>query len=111
MQACYFDEHREVDEAGAALIKAVGIYQPGSYVKLVTEEVAVVIKRGANTTTPRVAVLINRSGLPTVEPTIRDTSQRDYRIIASVPHRDVKVQINLERLLPLTAATTVDRPW
>jgi HD-GYP domain-containing protein (c-di-GMP phosphodiesterase class II) len=111
MQACYFDENREVDEAGAALIKAVGIYQPGSYVKLVTEEVAVVIKRGANTTTPRVAVLINRSGLATVEPTIRDTSLRDYRIIASVPHRDVKVQINLERLLPLTAAPTNDRPW
>lgn len=111
MQACYFDENREVDEAGAALIKAVGIYQPGSYVKLVTDEIAIVIKRGSNTTTPRVAVLINRSGLPTVEPTIRDTSQREYRIIASVPHRDVKVKVNLERLLPLTAAPSNDRPW
>ncbi|WP_294769315.1 hypothetical protein [uncultured Rhodoferax sp.] len=111
MQACYFDENKAIDEAGAALIKAVGIYQPGSFVRLATNEIAIVIKRGANTTTPRVAVLLNRAGLATVEPTIRDTGLKDHRIVASVPHRDVKVQINLERLLPLTAAPASDRPW
>jgi HD-GYP domain-containing protein (c-di-GMP phosphodiesterase class II) len=109
MQASYFDENRQVDEAGAALIKAVGIYSPGSFVRLSTNEVAVVIRRGANTTTPRVAVVINREGLPTVEPTIRDTSQREYRVVASVPHRDVKVQLNLQRMLALTATPPSDR--
>jgi HD-GYP domain-containing protein (c-di-GMP phosphodiesterase class II) len=109
MQASYFDENRQVDEAGAALIKAVGIYSPGSFVRLSTNEVAVVIRRGANTTTPRVAVVINREGLPTVEPTIRDTSVREYRVVASVPHRDVKVQLNLQRMLALTAAPASDR--
>ncbi|MDZ7938388.1 MAG: hypothetical protein U5M53_08945 [Rhodoferax sp.] len=111
MQACYFDENKAIDEAGAALIKAVGIHQPGSFVRLATEEIAVVIKRGANTTTPRVAVLVNRAGLATVEPTIRETSVREHRIVASVPHRDVKVKLNLERLLPLTAGLLSDRPW
>lgn len=111
MQACYFDENQAIDEAGAALIKAVGIYQPGSFVRLATNEVGVVIQRGQNTTTPRVAVLLNKSGLPTVEPAIRDTSMREHRIVASVPHRDVKVQLNLERLLPLTALPKSDRPW
>jgi HD-GYP domain-containing protein (c-di-GMP phosphodiesterase class II) len=111
MQACYFDEVRQVDETGAALIKAVGIYQPGSFVRLATDEVAVVVKRGFNTSTPRVAVLISRSGMPTMEPTVRDTSTRDFRIVASIPHRDVKVQVNLERLLPLTATPASDRPW
>ncbi len=105
MQASYFDENRQVDEAGAALIKAVGIYSPGSFVKLNTDEVAVVIRRGANTTTPRVAVLINREGMPVAEPVIRDTAQRDYRIVASVAHREVKVQLNLQRMLALTTAT------
>lgn len=109
MQASYFDENRQVDEAGAALIKAVGIYSPGSFVRLNTNEIAVVIRRGANTTTPRVAVVINREGLPTVEPTIRDTSVREYRVVASVPHRDVKVQLNLQRMLALTAAPPSDR--
>ncbi len=105
MQASYFDENRQVDEAGAALIKAVGIYSPGSFVKLNTEEIAAVVRRGANTTTPKVAVVINRDGMPMAEPVIRDTALRDYRIVASVPHREVKVQINLQRMLALTTVT------
>jgi HD-GYP domain-containing protein (c-di-GMP phosphodiesterase class II) len=109
MQACYFDENKQVDEAGAALIKAVGIYQPGSYVKLASDEVAVVVRRGSNTSTPRVAVVLNRSGMPTAEHAVRDTSQKDYKVVASVPHSEVKVQIKLERLLPLTLG--VDRAW
>ena len=28
MQACYFDENRQIDPAGAALIKTVGTYSP-----------------------------------------------------------------------------------
>lgn len=111
MQACYFDENRQIDEAGAALIKTVGIYSPGSLVRLSTNEIAVVTQRGSNTTTPKVAVLINRSGMPTGELIVRDTSQRDYKIVASVPHREVKVQISLERLLPLTKVAASDRPW
>ena len=93
------------------MIKAVGIYQPGSFVRLATDEVAIVVKRGFNTSTPRVAVLVSRSGMPTMEPTIRDTSTRDYRVVASVSHKDVKVKLNLERLLPLTATPASDRPW
>lgn len=111
MQACYFDENRQIDDAGAALIKAVGIYQPGSFVRLATDEVAVVVKRGINTSTPRVAVLVNRSGMPTAEPLIRETSVRDYRIVASVAQRDVKVKIHLEKMLALTQAPASDRPW
>jgi HD-GYP domain-containing protein (c-di-GMP phosphodiesterase class II) len=110
MQAIYFDEERQIDEAGAALIKAVGIYQPGSFVRLATNEIAVVIRRGGNTTTPRVAILVNRQGMPTGEHVMRDTSQRDFRIVASVAHREVKVKINLDRLLGLTSLAS-DRPW
>lgn len=111
MQACYFDEKRQVDEAGAALIKTVGVYSPGTFVRLATNEVAVVIKRGLNTTTPKVAVLINRQGMATGEPMVRDTSLAEFRITASVAHRDVKVNHNLERLLALTKSTASDRPW
>jgi HD-GYP domain-containing protein (c-di-GMP phosphodiesterase class II) len=102
MQACYFDENNEVDEAGAALIKAVGIYAPGSYVRLASDEVAVVVRRGANISTPRVAVVLNRSGMPTAEHALRETDHRDFRVVASVPYSAVKVQIQLERLLPFT---------
>ena len=102
MQATYFDESRKVDEAGASLIKAVGIYPPGSFVKLASNEIATVVRRGVNTLTPRVAVLVNRQGMPTVEPAIRDTRLPEYRIVASVSYKDIKVRSDLVRLLALT---------
>jgi hypothetical protein len=46
-----------------------------------------------------------------VEPIVRETSQADYKIVASVAHRDVKVQINLKRMLPYTDAPAAERPW
>lgn len=102
MKGCYFDENNEIDEAGAALLKAVGVYSPGSLVRLVNQEVGVVVRRGANTTTPRVAILVNRDGFATGEHVIRDTSQRELRIASSVAQQDCKVKINLDRLLALT---------
>ena len=101
MQASYFDEEHQVDEAGASLIKAVGVHSPGSFVRLASNEIAIVIRRGPNTTAPRVAVVINKHGLPTGEPIVRDTSQPPYKITGSVAHRDVKVQIQMDRLLAL----------
>lgn len=102
MKGSYFDENKQIDEAGAALIKVVGVYSPGSYVRLATNEIAVVIRRGVNTATPKVAVLVSRSGMPTLEHMVRDTSQAEFKITASVLHRDVKVQINLPKMLALT---------
>jgi HD-GYP domain-containing protein (c-di-GMP phosphodiesterase class II) len=102
MKATYFDENQQVDQAGAALIKAVGIHSPGSFVKLVTDEIAIVVKRGANTTTPKVAVLTNRDGVAIVDPVLRDTAMSDYRIAAGIESREVKVKINLQRILSMT---------
>jgi hypothetical protein len=102
MKASYFDANKQVDEAGAALIKAIGIYSPGSFVRIQTQEVAVVVRRGVNTATPKVAVLINREGLPMVEPVVRDTALAEYKIVASVPFDDIKLKLNLPRILGLT---------
>jgi hypothetical protein len=111
MQSCYFDEERQIDEAGAALIKAVGIYAPGSYVRLTSGEVAVVVKRGTNSTMPKVAVLINRQGMVAAEPFVRDTSQTEFRITNSLRYQEVKVNISLERLLNLTKFSPSDRAF
>ena len=101
MQASYYDEEQKVDEAGAALVKALGIYPPGAFVMLASKEVAVVLRRGTSGTTPRVAVVTNRLGMPTGELIPRDTSQPQWKIIGVVAHKDVRVQLSLNRLLPL----------
>ncbi|WP_046060611.1 HD-GYP domain-containing protein [Paracidovorax citrulli] len=101
MQATYYDEAHQVDEAGSALVKALGVYPPGAFVRLASQEVAVVLRRGASATTPRVAVVLNRSGMPTGEPIPRDTAQPAWKITGAVALRDVRVQLPLARLLAL----------
>ena len=73
-----------MDEAGAALVKTLGVYPPGAFVRLASQEVGVVIRRGTTATTPRVAVVTNREGLPTGEPIPRDTGMPPWKITAAV---------------------------
>lgn len=101
MRGTYFDAEHRVDEAGAALITAMGVYPPGSFVKLANNETAIVLKRGRTGTTPRAATVLNRQGAPIGEIVTRDTSQATFKVVSSVPHRDVKVQLALDRMLNL----------
>ncbi len=101
MQASYYDEEQRVDEAGAALVKTVGVYPPGAFVRLASQEVGVVLRRGSSATTPRVAVVLNRSGMATGEPIPRDTAQPQWKIAAPVAQREVRAQFPLQRLLTL----------
>ena len=102
MKAAYFDESSQADEAGSALVKAVGIYPPGSYVRLASGEVAIVVRRGANTSAPRVAVVRHRSGMPNADLTVRETALPEFKVTTSVPYDEVKDKLHLKRLLPLT---------
>lgn len=100
-QAAYLDENKQADEAGAALVKAVGIYPPGSLVRLVNEEVAVVLKRGRTANAPLVASVVGKSGTPLVEPTVRDTKLPTQAVTGSLAPHEVLVRLNMERLLKL----------
>jgi HD-GYP domain-containing protein (c-di-GMP phosphodiesterase class II) len=99
MQAIYFNANKQIDQAGAALIKAVGIHTPGSFVELVTGELALVLKRGKVTTTPKVLTLTNGYGIALSRFVVRDTSVHEYRIARAIERREVKVAINLEDIL------------
>ena len=106
MKTAYFDENSQVDEAGSALVKAAGIYPPGSFVRLASGEVAIVVRRGANTIAPRVAVVRHRSGMPNADLTVRDTALPQFKVTTSVPYDEVKEKPSLKRLLPLTRLPT-----
>ena len=97
----YLDELQQPDEAGAALVKSVGLYPPGSWVRLANGEVGLVFKRGFSATEPMVAALLGKSGAPLSEPVPRDTRLASQAIAASLAPHELKLRVNLEKLLKL----------
>jgi hypothetical protein len=80
------------------LIKIVGIYPPGTYVRLACGEIAVVVRRGASAHTPRVCSLMSTAGMPLGEPVPRDTTLPKFAIDAIVGKGRVMVLVDPGRL-------------
>ena len=78
----------------AVLIKEVGIYPPGSFVKLANGEMGVVFKRSNSAHTPVVLSLTNSKGTPELKPMRRDTSREEYTIKSVIPRDQVNLRIN-----------------
>jgi HD-GYP domain-containing protein (c-di-GMP phosphodiesterase class II) len=101
-RAAYLDENQQTDEAGTAIIKATGIYPPGSFVKLAGGEIAIVIKRGARATAPVVASVVGAKGLPLSQPVVRDSRQKAHEITGAASPREVMVRLSVDDLIRLS---------
>jgi HD-GYP domain-containing protein (c-di-GMP phosphodiesterase class II) len=88
----------------AALVKEFGVYPPGCFVKLVSGETAVVLKRGASVITPKVAALTTPSGAVLAEPVPMDTAKREHAIASVLGEKAVNVKISAEKLMQLSLA-------
>ena len=95
----YKGEEGKPNLLGAAFVKSIGIYIPGSYVKLANGEVSVVIKRGINAHTPYVASIIGMRGAPNQDPVLRDTSEPGFEIKEGISANQVRLRTNWEMLL------------
>lgn len=95
----YLNDKGEPTPLGAVFIRTLGIYPPGSFVRLANDEVAVVVKRGRRANTPLVFSIVGRQGMPLGEPAPRDTMERAHEVKASVPADEVRVVLNPARLL------------
>jgi HD-GYP domain-containing protein (c-di-GMP phosphodiesterase class II) len=89
------------DEIGAVLLKAVGLYPPGSFVELVSGERGIVIARGRRANLPIVAALVAASGAPLGEPALRDTVEKRHAVKGAVSSQAVRVRPAHEKLLAL----------
>lgn len=87
------------DPWGAMFVKAIGFFPPGSYVRLANGECGVVVRRGEKANAPKVMALTGRLGTPLGEPVLRDTAESTFAVQASLPPGEVKVVVNVERLL------------
>ncbi len=89
------------DEIGGALLKAVGLYPPGSFVELVSGELGIVLARGRRANLPVVAALVSPSGNPLGEPALRDTIESRHAVKGAVAPAAVRVRPPHERLLAM----------
>lgn len=82
----------------AALVKMLGLYPPGSFVKLENNELAVVFRPGLESNSPAVAAVTSASGAPTMQPVRRDTHRKGFAIAAAVAYDKVSVGYDLGKL-------------
>ncbi|KAF1685974.1 hypothetical protein B1992_09720 [Pseudoxanthomonas broegbernensis] len=86
MREIFLERGRWVDpDLSAILIKAVGMYPPGSFVRLASGEVAVVVGRTDNASLPEIRSVVGMEGMPRAVPVARDPQDPLYAIVATVP--------------------------
>lgn len=88
----------------AAIVKEFGVYPPGSFVRLHSGEMGVVVRRGPHANTPLVATLTNRQGEPLITPQRRNTAEPQHAIAAAIDEQQVKVRLSTAKLAALTGA-------
>ena len=75
----------------------MGLYPPGTLVRLASGEAAIVLRRGATPQTPLAAALVNRSGEPMMNPARRDCAHAAHAIQAVLEPRQLRV-VSLRRV-------------
>ena len=103
VQAAYHAEDGLPDEAGMLLVRALGLYPPGSLVRLANGDLAVVVGCGSRPQWPVVATIANREGLAPSTPVLRPVGDPEFSVLESIAPREAWRTPALETLLPLTA--------
>ena len=81
------------DETGTILLRVLGLYPPGSFVRLANGEIGIVIRRGAKAHTPQVACVRAVDGSLVATPTLRETANTDHAIKRSLSANDVRMRL------------------
>ena len=105
------EEKSQRDEVGAALVNAVGLCPPGTFVHLDNGETAVVLRRGKKANLPLVACVLTARGEPLRTPTLHHTDEGQPRIEWALARSAVAVELNHRAMVRvgLYAAQKADR--
>ena len=99
-QACLGADGRP-DPLGALMLKAVGLYPPGCFVALASNERGIVLARGERANQPLVAALVNAEGMAMAEPRLRDTARPGLAVRTALSPNQVPVDPPLDKLQAL----------
>jgi hypothetical protein len=103
VQAAYHAEDGLPDEAGMLLVRALGLYPPGSLVRLANGDLAVVVGCGSRPQWPVVATISSREGLLPSTPVLRTPGDPEFGVVEALSPREAWRAPALAELLPLTA--------
>ncbi|MBF0607103.1 MAG: HD domain-containing phosphohydrolase [Candidatus Magnetobacterium sp. LHC-1] len=99
MKDIFLNKGQKIDtDLAMVFIKNLGIYPPGSFVKLKNKEIAVVTQRGEKTNAPIVHSVVKSSGFPPLTPLRRDTSIDEFTVASVIPHNAPPVEVNRYQL-------------
>jgi hypothetical protein len=87
-----------------ALVKELGIYPPGEFVKLASGELAVVVKRTENMRAPIVATITDTQGKPIARTVRQDSAQAAFAIVGSATAKAMLSRLPPERLYGFSMA-------
>jgi hypothetical protein len=91
------------DEIGHAMVRAVGLCPPGTYVKLDNDELAIVVRRSAKANQPYVAIVGRANGELLHSPRLHSTADSDPRIRSALAAASIRARINHFHILQLGA--------
>jgi len=81
-----------------ALVKELGMYPPGEFVKLASGELGIVVKRTDNVRAPIVATITDTQGKPVARTVRQDTTQAGFAIVGSATDKTMLARLPPERL-------------
>ncbi len=82
----------------AAIIKEVGLFPPGSWVRLENGELALVVRRGEHVYGPQVQSFVDQGGKAFAQPQARDTANPSFKVKHAIPRGQIRVKINQRQL-------------
>lgn len=92
----YKEEDERVGALLLSLAKAIGLYPPGTWVRLANGEISIVNKVSRTSPIPGVLSLFDKTGAPYMGPIERDAKQAEFKIIGVVePERNPSVDLRL----------------
>jgi hypothetical protein len=95
--------HNDSDEIGATLVRVVGMYPPGTYVRMDNDELAVVLRRSDAHNQPHVAIIGNAVGAIMPTPRLHRSSDAAPHIRSALAASAVRQHVNHHHVLQLGA--------
>ncbi len=95
----------KADPIGHAMVRAVGLCPPGTYVRMDNDELGVVLKRSSLANHPYIAIVGAATGELLHRPRLHDPARGAPNIRSALPASSVRAQLNHHQVLQLGAFT------